>query len=125
MHVVHHAVEVDALLPLDVEALEEQVHEEGLATTDAAPDVETAHGLVGPAAAEHLAQHAASRRLSYQTRPQVFEPRDQVELRGVLDVSLALQTLHVGLADTHDYLNTGIDRFVAQRKITCLIPYGQ
>src|SRR5210317_2268043 len=56
MHVVHHAMKVDAFFLLDIEALVKQVHEERLASADATPKVESTYGLARLAPEEHCAQ---------------------------------------------------------------------
>ena len=45
VHVVHEAVEMATALLREGQAVEEQVHEPGLAAADAAPEIEAAFGL--------------------------------------------------------------------------------
>ena len=96
MHVLHHAMKVNAFLPVAREALEEQVHEKGLAAADAAPYVEASYMFARCAAKQQGAKR--SRSLRGDPRLQVLEAGDKLELRRVFDMTFALEAVLVGLA---------------------------
>ena len=125
MHVLHHAVKMDAPFLVDREALEEQIHEEGLAATNPAPEVKAADKVPRFAAEQEFVQPSLARAQRNDFRLQVLETRDNLELCRVPDMAFALQAGFVRFA----YLQcTLFDVFpvpAGHGKITCLLTLGQ
>jgi hypothetical protein len=107
MDLVHHAMEVDSLFRLDREALEEQVHEKGLAATYTTPQVHSAYcRLIFSAVESEQGPHPASLSVMLsQTRLQVFELSDDFELRRILDMAFSAQTVFIGIAYVQSTFN--------------------
>jgi hypothetical protein len=103
MDTVHQAVKVDAPLPVDCESLEEQIHEERLATANAAPDIKP--GLGCAARSGGTAQQPpqpAPRPCCLQASLQLIERIDDLILGRVPLMAVATQTVFVGLANSLD-----------------------
>ena len=88
VHLVHEAVEMYPPRLPGRQAPEEQIHEEGLAATHAAPEVQSAHrrarrGHSECAQRPREKRRATLRRLA-ETPPQRIEPLDHGELRDIL-----------------------------------------
>ena len=101
--VVHHAMKMDALFLFDVEALEKEIHEEGLATSDAAPDVQAAYQFPRFTTEEHRAQSAFARALCRKTLLQVLEAGDEFQLGRVFNMTFPVQALLRRLPVTSNY----------------------
>jgi hypothetical protein len=100
MDLVHHAMEVNSLFRLDREALEKQVHEKGLAATYATPQVHSAYcRLTFSAVESEQGPHPASPSVTFShARLQVLELTDDFQLRRILDMAFAAQTVLIGIA---------------------------
>ena len=98
VHLVQHPVEVHTPLTVDVERLVEKVHQEGLAASDTAPDVQACLALVP--AAEYPAEQAGTRVATLSEAVlEVGEQTDDGLLRDVALVTLALKAPGVSLAN--------------------------
>src|SRR6185436_888719 len=105
VHRLHEAVEVAALLVAERQALEEQVHQPGLAAADAAPHVQAALQLVQLAARKQAAEELFAEQPlglgSDQALAQPVESCDDLLLRGIGLVSQASALALVKLDDLH------------------------
>ena len=88
VHLVHEAVEMYPPRLPGRQAPEEQIHQEGLAATDAAPEVQSAHRRARCGHSECAQRPREKRRATLrhldETPPQRIEPLDHGELRDVL-----------------------------------------
>ena len=87
VHRLHEAMKVTALLVLEGQRLEEQVHEPGLAATDAAPEIQSLFQFPR-LATEQRGQHAFRLR-PRQSRAQIIEEGNDPQLDRVLLVVVA------------------------------------
>jgi hypothetical protein len=112
-------MKVDAFFLLDIEALVKQVHQKRLAAADATPYIESTYGLARLAPEEHCAQPPFWGPLRGDTRLQVLETSDYIELCGVPGVALSTQAGFVGFSDFQTTLVIVCADLLRQSKITC------
>ena len=90
MYPGHHAVKVNAALADDVEVVEEEVHEPGLAAADAAPDIETFQRRRFAARRKPAAQEpGAAFRGGFQADRELRKLLDELLLSGIANVPRA------------------------------------
>jgi len=101
MHVVHHAVKVNTFFLFDLQAVEEKVHQEGLAAPDTTPDVQTFDAVrILPGCCTEKTQYFPTGRLVVlDASLQVFEPLDDLELCRITDMSCTREAVLICLAN--------------------------
>lgn len=102
MHPLHEAVEVRAHLLLERQRLEESVHQVGLATADAAPEIQALHRPAG-LPAEQLAEQAGLGVVGGdQVIVEALQMLHGIRLCGIVEEIGALEIGLVALEGRHD-----------------------
>ena len=122
MNVMHHAMKMNPFLFLDLQTVEEQVHQKGLAAADTAPDIET----FDPACLrlgtcrKNTQKPTSNRLVVLNALLQVFEPLDDVELGWITDVTFTSEAVLICLANFQSTLLPVFSTLVQPGKITSL-----
>ena len=122
MYIVHHAVKMNTLFPLNPQAFEKQVHQKSLATADTAPDIETfdlACLRLGTCR-KNTQKPTTNRLVVLNALLQVFEPFDDVELGWITDVTFTSEAVFICLANFQSTLLPVFSTLVQPGKITSL-----
>ena len=102
VHLVHHAMKVDALLCGDFQCLEEEIHQKCLAAAYATPDIQASNSFV-LLLTKTRKQAFGSLIDRHQLLRDVLEQRHHFFLRGIAHVALAFQTVFPSLSNTQNY----------------------